>query len=415
MRKLAIVNQPLDGVVPPEQTSIGIWTFNVAPHLARHYDVTVYSRWKRSQRSWKRDERLRYHFVRSLPQRVVGSLKPAIARLKDQNLPVVASRLHYLDYALAVALQLRRRGVDIVHIHNFTQFVPIVRTFNPRAKLVLHMAGEWLTQLDARIMGERAEMCDLILGASDHITNLIRARFPRLAHRCHTVYNGVDVEKFSPPAVVRPRDEPKRLLFVGRVSPEKGVHVLLEALPTIAEKYPGVHLDIVGAVGAMPAEHLVSLSDDRDVRGLLSLYAEPYGTYLGRLIPRALANQVNFMGNLPHDALVDQYRRADLLINPSYSESFGMSLVEALACETPVVATKVGGMVEIITDDSLGMLVDRGDVSGLAQAILTLLDDDERRTVMGKAGREMVLKRFSWSQIGERVNRLYAGMTDANG
>lgn len=415
MKKVAIVNQPLDGVIPPDHSSVGIWTYQVAPYVARQYDVTVYARWKRTQRSWKREEYLRYHFIHSLPRRVVGGLEPIMNLLKNEDLPVFASQLYYLDYIVPVALRLRRQRVDIVHIHNFTQFVPIVRAFNPQAKIVLHMSGEWLTQLDERIMAQRAAMCDLIFGASNHLTNLIRARFPQLADRCHTVYNGVDVDTFVAPSANGHHEDAKRLLFVGRVSPEKGVHVLLEALPIVAEKYPEVHLDIVGPVGAMPAEYLVSLSDEPEVLGLLSLYAEPYGTYLNRLIPSALADQVHFSGNLPHETLVRYYHKADVLINPSFSESFGMSLVEALASERPVVAARIGGMVEIVNGSNVGILVERGDAPGLAQAILTLLDDDQGRIAMGKAGREMVLERFTWSQVAHRVLDLYEGMLDANG
>ncbi|MGD9667575.1 MAG: glycosyltransferase family 4 protein [Hyphomicrobiaceae bacterium] len=415
MKKIAIVNQPIDGVIPPGQTSIGIWTYKVAPYLAENFDVTVYARRNRMQRSWKREEHLQYHFVPSLPKRVIDRLEGAMALAKPKNLPVFATQLYYLDYISWVASRIRRQRADIVHIHNFTQFVPIVRAFNKQAKIVLHMNGEWLSQLDADVMAKRAAQCDMILGSSDHISNLIRARFPQLADRCHTVYNGVDINTFAPYDTTEQSKKGKRLLFVGRVSPEKGVHVLLKAFPIVAEKYPDVYLDIVGPVGAMPAEYLVGLSNEPEVHSLLSLYSEPYGTYLERLVPPKLIDRVRFLGPLPHDTLVKQYREADILINPSYSESFGMSLVEALASERPVVATRVGGMVEIVNEDKYGILVSRGDEQGLAEAILSLLDDEQRRTAIGKAGREMVIERFAWSQIGKRVSDLYATLVNTDG
>jgi len=406
--KIAFINQPIDGFIPPHHNSIGLWTHHVAPYLAEKNDVSAYFRWKPTQRSWNQEDNLRTHFVHSLPKRIVENLDRVIAPVKNKDIPIFASQLYYLDYILPIALSLRRQQVDLVHIHNFTQFVPIVRMINPRIKIVLHMHGEWLSQLDAETMKKRAEMCDLILGSSDHITNLIRTRFPQLADRCHTVHNGVNVENFSMRSDNGCRaDSKKRLLFVGRVSPEKGVHVLLEAFPSIAEKHPDIELDIIGHVGAMPMEYLVGLSDEPEVNSLAAYYHEPYGDTLNRLIPPQLASQVHFTGNLPQESLIDYYQNADVLINPSYSESFGMSLVEALASGCPVVASRVGGMVEIVNGDNVGILVNRGDVTELKNAVVELLDDNESRIAMGRAGHNMVADRFSWPQIAQRTMDLY--------
>jgi glycosyltransferase involved in cell wall biosynthesis len=96
-----------------------------------------------------------------------------------------------------------------------------------------------------------------------------------------------------------------------------------------------------------------------------------------------------------------------VLINPSFSESFGMSLVEAMASGKPVVATRVGGMTEIVDDGQCGVLVPRGDPHALADAILRVVSSDETRRQMGRSGRERAVSLYSWSQIAARMLTLY--------
>jgi glycosyltransferase involved in cell wall biosynthesis len=105
--------------------------------------------------------------------------------------------------------------------------------------------------------------------------------------------------------------------------------------------------------------------------------------------------------------VVAHVQRGDILVNPSYSESFGMSLVEAMACSRPVVATRVGGMKSIVDDGRTGLIVDRGDVAGLAAAIVRLVGDDDLRATMGRNGRKRVEELFSWDVIAASARDLY--------
>jgi glycosyltransferase involved in cell wall biosynthesis len=102
---------------------------------------------------------------------------------------------------------------------------------------------------------------------------------------------------------------------------------------------------------------------------------------------------------VPHEQLVQKYRQADLVVNPSLSESFGMSLIEAMACETPVVATAVGGMKETVVHGQTGLLVPPNDAVALADAMAAVLDDPHRAREMGVAGRARAVERFSWDRI----------------
>jgi glycosyltransferase involved in cell wall biosynthesis len=401
--KIAFVNQPLDLLVPPIQNSIGIWTYNVAPQVAQQHQVLVYGKRTALQKTWHEQQGVRYCFVPALPNRLLARLSKLTLPYLDKTRPFFASRFYHLDYALGVALSLRRQQADVIHVHNFSQLVPVIRALNPRAKIGLHMHCEWLSQLDYQSMAHRIARCDLVLGSSEYITDKVRRRFPQFSDRCRTIYNGVDAGRFVRPGPTPPQSDEKRLLFVGRVSPEKGVHDLLEAFYLVHEQFAGVKLALVGPVGAMPREFLVDLSDEPDVAALAGLYAEDYGARLQQLAACLPDGRVHFAGNRPHDEIAAAYWEADILINPSYSEAFGMSLIEAMAAAKPVIATRTGGMTEIVESAQAGLLVERGDAAGLAHAILRLLRNDELRHEMGERGRRAVLETYAWPRIAARL------------
>jgi len=410
--KIAIVNQPIDTLIPGYQNSIAIWTYNIAPLLAETHDVTVYGKINRVQKELKTQPKVRYRFLRAFPNKVEQQLEKVIKPFTNKNIPVFASQLHHLDYALPLALSLRQGKYDVTHVHNFTQFIPVIRRFNPQAKVVLHMNGEWLMQLDYDIMAERIAQTDLVLGSSNYVAESVRQRFPQYADRCKTIYNGVNVEAFKQ-SDHQNGASPEGgfgVLFVGRVSPEKGVHDLIKAFALVAQQFPTAQLHIVGPIGAMPIEYIVGVSEDPLIKGLAAYYEESYGVILQKLVPEHLKEQVHFVGPTPHDTIMQYYEDTAVLVNPSYAETFGMSLVEALASEKPVVATRVGGMVEIVGDEKVGTLVERGDVAALAEAISRLLADGALRASMGKMGRQEVTERFSWARVAQDLVNHYESL-----
>lgn len=409
--KIAFVNQPFDQLVPPHQNSIGLWTFHIAPHIAKSSSVLVYGKRHAYQQSWDGQNGVEYRFLPSLlPNRIMlERFDSPYQRLGRDELPFYASRLYYLDYITQVAWDLKQRKVDLAHVHNFTQFVPVIRAIAPKVKIALHMNCEWLNQLNYDVMKQRIVQSDLILGSSDYITGKVRQRYPEMADRCDTLYNGVDVGLFHNGQCHLEGQSGPRLLFVGRVSPEKGIHVLIEAFAQIAEQFPTAQLDLAGPVISLPLEYIVGISEEPQVAGLARFYEEEYGVTLKRMVEENhLTGRVSFLGSRPQPELVNYYQSADILINPSYSESFGMSLVEALASETPVIASRVGGMVNIVDENETGLLVNREDVEGLAAAMRRLLEDDALRRQMGKTGRQRVIERFSWPQVAQSALEKYA-------
>lgn len=180
-----------------------------------------------------------------------------------------------------------------------------------------------------------------------------------LAHTA-VVPHGIDPATFAPTQTSSQRTWTWRLLYVGRVEERKGVHVAVEAL----EHLPEAHLDIVGA-------------PDEGYREQLRQTA----TRLG------VGDRVTFAGSVDRDDLAVRYRSADVLLFPVlWDEPFGLVPLEAMACETPVIATGTGGSGEYLVDGENCLLAPRGDPVALAKAVRKLADDPALRASIIRSG-----------------------------
>jgi glycosyltransferase involved in cell wall biosynthesis len=411
--KIAFVNQPWTVAAHPRGSdSTGIWSYQVCCQLVKSGETFFYGQKTNITTEEKvSPTALNYCGISPKLDILFRSFQAIERRLKlNSDLPYFASQQFRLGYILQVAWDLKKRQCDVIHIHNFSQFVPVARALNPRAKIVLHLHCEWLSDVNREVIAQRLNKADAVIGCSHHITNKIRDRFPEYASICRTIWNGVDITHFTPPPAQQQQErkdnKPPKLLFVGRISPEKGIHDLLKAFAIIVKQYPQAILDIVGPEIVVEREFILDFSDDPKIKALEPFYDGRYGEQLKAMIPPELASQVRFVGPLTQEELLPYYWNADLVVNPSLSEAFGMSLIESMATETPVVATTTGGMPEIVTDKT-GLLVEPANEQALAGAILKLLGDQQLRISMGIAGRERVLEFFSWNQIASNLLSCY--------
>ena len=124
-------------------------------------------------------------------------------------------------------------------------------------------------------------------------------------------------------------------------------------------------------------------------------------------LPADLASHVTFTGPVPRSRIAAHYQEADVLVNPSFSESFGISLVEAMASGVPVVGTRVGGMTEVIEGSGAGLYGRPGRCQGLTDAILLLLRDEKRRQALARAGRAAVKACYTWDHIAQTLLSFY--------
>lgn len=197
------------------------------------------------------------------------------------------------------------------------------------------------------------------------------------------VYGGVDTARFSPDAAT-PRSG--RAVFVGRLLPHKGIPVLLQAARTA-----GVPLTVIG-------------------RPL-----DP--GYFAQLRALAASSEVSFLTGCDDEALVDFYRRALCVVLPSIerdgearypaAELMGFALLEAMACGTPVIATAVGGMPEVVVEGETGFIVPANDSEALAAKLAWFRDHPHEAERMGEAARTHVLSYFTWSRVVDRCLEAY--------
>ncbi len=394
--------------------SIAIWTREVARRLTGRLQPVVHTRRRRGERGTHEREGVEYHPVFAPLENRLLPLERVVRRAKAH--PDHALSLYRLSYGLAVARELRRLQPPVVHIHNYTQFLPLFRFFVPGSRLVLHTHGEWLHQLDPALIGGRLQHADLILGCSEYLASQLRDRFPSLGQKVGVLPNGVDAERFAPAKPVA-RVRGPTVLYVGRVSPEKGVHVALEAFAKVAERFPDARLEIVGKLQSCRYDFIVGVTADPLTKSLQRFYPEPrrapesrlhYARWLQSSVPPALRERVHFRGVKDHADLAATYQSADVVVVPSVGqEAFGMPAVEAMACGVPVIATNAGGLPEVVDDGTTGLVVPRDDPEALAAAMAHLLRDSGLREAMGQAARRRVMSRFAWQGVAEQLEAYY--------
>jgi len=172
------------------------------------------------------------------------------------------------------------------------------------------------------------------------------------------------------------------ILYAGRLVARKGLGDLLVALSRVVKKKKNTKIILVG-------------------RGGLKNHLQKIALRLG------ISNNIIFTGQIPIDELIRHYAGADVFVLPSYYEGQGLVLLESMACGTPVIATRVGGIPEVVTDGENGLLVEPRKPEHLADAILKMIDDKELRIKLGKKGRETAVKKYDWKIIAEKMEKIY--------
>jgi D-inositol-3-phosphate glycosyltransferase len=296
------------------------------------------------------------------------------ARREQKDYDIVHS--HY--WLSGVAGMKLAEAWDIPHITMFHTLGKLKQQANPHeAEPALRL------EMEQRLL----QQTDMIIAATaEERTQMIRSCGAG-AGRIEVVPCGVDLKLFRAHNRRKARaqfglaqDQPI-LLFAGRLDPFKGPDVLLRAARMMQEK---AQIVIVGG----------KLAGDKDVLGLQQLAEE-----------LQISSQVKFLGARPQQELPMLYSAADVTVVPSYHESFGLVAIESLACGTPVVATRAGGLSTVIGNGETGFLVPRC-AGFFAERIDTLLRDEGLRARMGAAARPSVMK-YSWKSVAEEISGIY--------
>jgi glycosyltransferase involved in cell wall biosynthesis len=296
--------------------------------------------------------------------------------------PVGHGRGHPV-HPLAPQLPWTLDGADVVHTHH-TRSAPsrmaavAARTRGQRLVTTDHGlgGGGWLGLLPA--------LFDRFLTVSHFSASVLGVP----AHRTRVVYGGADEQRFTP----GPDGRRDGALFVGRLTPHKGIDRLIRALPE------GARLTVAGTGG-------------HDAR----LPERNYPLLLREL---ARGRDVVFPGAVPDGALPELHRGAAVFVLPTVSvdcygrhfaisELLGLSVLEAMASGTPVIASRLDGLPEVVRDGETGFLVTPGDVDELRDRLAQLLGDPALATRMGRRGRELLLEQFTWEACAQRCLAAY--------
>jgi glycogen synthase len=302
--------------------------------------------------------------------------------------------------ALSVGLAMARDPVvaDVVHTHTWyvglggmlvqsIHDVPLVVTLHSLEPLRPWKADQLGTGYAVSSWAERlaVERADRVIAVSAQMRADITAHFQIEPDRVAVIHNGVDAGAFARTergeALARHGVRSPYVLFVGRISEQKGIFQLLEGARALPE---GVQL--------------VLCASSPDTPELLRRLEAAVGG-------RPEIRWINAM--LPVPEVAQLYSHAAVFVCPSIYEPFGLINLEAMACGTAVVASRVGGIPEVVVDGETGWLVEPGDVAALARALRHALADPARARRMGEAGRRRVEAHFAWDRIAERTMAVY--------
>lgn len=209
---------------------------------------------------------------------------------------------------------------------------------------------------------------------SDVSRHDVASAFGINASHLKVVHNGIATDIFRPlPDVAR---IPYRIMATASADqPLKGLQYLLKAIKRLTPTFPDIHLTVLG-----------KLKEDGDTAKLLKTLN--------------IDKHLTFVSGIETEALVQLYAEASIVVVPSVYEGFGLPAGEAMSCGVPVISTTGGALPEVVGD--AGVLVPVRDETAIADAITDLLNDDEKRTRLGDAGRQRILEHFSWTVAAEQ-------------
>jgi glycosyltransferase involved in cell wall biosynthesis len=322
---------------------------------------------------------------------------PALLRIG--NMPILPN--------LMIAL----RAFDIVHLHYpFIIGAEMVRlaTALSHAPLIVSFHNDLIGEgLRARIFKLYQSLsARLVIQSATRLCVLSHDHFDcsRLSHslvnnnlKVIELPNGVDLDRFHP------LDTDHRIRGQYSIPPNVKLALFVAALDR-AHHFKGLS-HLLQAIQSLSSDIWLLVVGDGDLRKEYERQAHEFG----------LSRRVIFTGAIRHEHLPPYFRSADVTILPSsQTESFGLVLIESLACGTPVIATSLPGVRTVVSHGMDGFLVEPNNPISLAEAVSTILKDQPLRQAMGRRGRAKVEARYGWRQIGVRLEKIYEQVLDGD-
>jgi glycosyltransferase involved in cell wall biosynthesis len=231
------------------------------------------------------------------------------------------------------------------------------------------------------------EIADAIIALTPHEKNILQSYYQIPAKKIAVIPNGINLKDFLKSPM---KNEFKKrfnlkenvILFVGAIRKEKGLLKLIHAIPGIINEFPQTSFVLIGKDWGFKK------------------YLQQEGKRLG------IEHHIHFLGVVNTSLLRESLRACDIFVNPSKYESFGISLLEAMASGKPIIATNVGGIPYIVRNGKNGIIVKQGDHEALAEAIKKLLSSSELQKQMGEHGLQFS-KKYGWDNVVSQIEHLY--------
>ncbi|MEB1806311.1 MAG: glycosyltransferase family 4 protein [Bacillaceae bacterium] len=303
-------------------------------------------------------------------------------------------------YCEGIQQFLEKRSFDLIHIFNRPRFVLPVRKVAPHAKLVLSMHNDMFKpqKIDPLEAAEVIEQLDKIITISDFIGKTISNLFPEAASKLKTIYSGVDLDRFVPSHMEKGKGmrdsirsehnllNKKVILFAGRLSANKGVDVLIKAIPLLTVKHPDIALVIVGS----------KWFDQNDI--------SDYVAYVRALASRLSIPVIN-TGFVSPQEIQKWFAAADIFVCPSqWQEPLARVHYEAMASGLPIVTTERGGNPEVIVEKENGIVIKNPeDPQEFADQLSYLLSNPSLAKKMGEYGRGLAETKYNWQRVAEEI------------
>lgn len=318
-----------------------------------------------------------------------------LSELKKNKLLWLIVPIFFISYIIKLKKIIKKEKIKIIHAHWLLPqgFVAVIckKIFYPEIKIIGTVHGSDISKIkNVKLKKFILNNLDYLTVVSNELKNEVDKLNLKKQLQIKTIPMGVDDKKFNPckyQKCIKEKYKIKNsfLLFVGRLSEEKGVKYLLRAMPKVIEKNNKIKLLIIG---------------DGPLKNNLKKEAADL----------KISDNVLFLGKIPNDQLPSYFATADIFIGPSAREGFGLVFVEALMSKTPVIASNLKTISDIINNET-GIRINIRDTKKFSDAIIKLLSNKDLRQELSEKGYKYAKNNFSSTIISKKYNQLFMELT----